>query len=76
MISGVSRDGRPLHWQAMIWDHVSNYSVEDQHALLAYLRMLPPIERTLPAPVPPGPNDCPGDTFWIGSTNFEAGCGG
>jgi mono/diheme cytochrome c family protein len=75
MISGVSRDGRPLHWQAMIWDHLSNYSAEDQHALLAYLRMLPPIERTLPAPVPPGGRDCPGDTFWIGSTNLEAGCG-
>jgi mono/diheme cytochrome c family protein len=74
MISGISRDGRPLHWQAMIWDHVSNYSVEDQHALLAYLRSLPPVERTLPAPVAPGPNDCSGDTFWIGRTNFEAGC--
>jgi hypothetical protein len=60
----------------MIWDHISNYSIEDQHALLAYLRTLPPIERSLPAPVPPGAHDCPGDTFWIGSTNFEAGCGG
>jgi len=76
MISGVSRDGRPLHWQAMIWDHMSNYAAEDQHALLAYLRMLPPVERSLPAPVPPAANDCPGDTFWIGRTNFEMGCGG
>ena len=75
MSSGVSRDGRPLHWQAMIWDHVSNYSAEDQHALLAYLRMLPPIERNLPVPVPPGPHDCLGDTFWIGRTSFAAGCG-
>lgn len=74
MISGISRDGRPLHWQAMIWDHVSNYALEDQYALLAYLRLLPPIERNPPPPVPPGPHDCPGDTFWIGSTNFEAGC--
>jgi len=74
--SGVGRDGRPLHWQAMIWDHVSNYSADDQHALLAYLRLLPPVERALPAAVAPGDHDCPGDTFWIGSTSLEAGCGG
>lgn len=74
MISGVARDGRALHWQAMIWDHLSNYSVEDQHALLAYLRALPPVERALPAAMPAGPNDCAGDTFWIGTTNFETGC--
>lgn len=74
MISGVSRDGRPLHWQAMIWDHISNYDVEDQRALLAYVRSLPPVERTLPPPVPPGSYDCPGDTFWIAATNARPGC--
>lgn len=74
MTSGVSRDGRALHWQAMIWDHLSNYAVEDQHALLAYVRALPPVDRALPAPLPPRPDDCPGDTFWVGATNFDAGC--
>ena len=74
LISGVSRDGRALHWQAMIWDHLSNYTVEDQHALLAYVRTLPPIDRTIPPPAPPSATDCTGDTFWIGTTNFEPGC--
>jgi hypothetical protein len=74
MVSGVRRDGRALHWQAMIWDHVSNYSLEDQHALLAYLRSLPAVDRTTPPPVSPGPTDCPGDTFWIGATNQKPGC--
>jgi mono/diheme cytochrome c family protein len=74
MISGVGRDGRPLHWQAMIWDHLSNYSVEDQHALLAYVRTLPAVERASPAPISPNPNDCAGDTFWVGRSNSEPGC--
>jgi mono/diheme cytochrome c family protein len=74
MTSGVGRDGRALHWQAMIWDHMSNYDLEDQRALLAYVRALPPVERALPAAVPPGANDCPGDTFWIAATNTTPGC--
>jgi mono/diheme cytochrome c family protein len=74
MTSGVSRDGRPMHWQAMIWDHFSNYDLEDQHALLAYVRALPPVERSLPAAAPPGAHDCPGDTFWIAATNTSPGC--
>ncbi len=75
LISGVSRDGRALHWQAMIWDHLSNYTIEDQHALLAYLRALPSVDRVIPPPLPPRPGDCAADTFWIGSSNFDGGCG-
>ncbi len=74
MISGVGRDGRPLHWQAMIWDHLSNYDLEDQHALLAYVRSLPQVDRGLPPAAPPGSNDCPGDTFWIATTSTKLGC--
>jgi len=74
MVSGVSRDGRPLHWQAMIWDHMSNYDPEDQRALLAYVRALPPVDRSLPAAVPSGTSDCAGDTFWIATTNTTPGC--
>jgi mono/diheme cytochrome c family protein len=75
LVSGVSRDGRPLHWQAMIWDHLSNYTVEDQHALLGYVRALPAVDRVIPPPVPPRPDDCAGDTFWVGVTDFAPGCG-
>jgi mono/diheme cytochrome c family protein len=74
MTSGVSRDGRPLHWQAMIWDHLSHYTVEDQQALLAYVRALPSVDRSLPPPVPPGPTDCAADTFWVGTTDRAPGC--
>ena len=74
MVSGVSRDGRPLHWQATIWDHLSNYDAEDQHALLAYLRRLPPVDRSLPSAVPPGSHDCAADTFWIAETSLQPGC--
>ena len=74
MISGVSRDGGPLHWQAMIWDHLSNYDIEDQRALLAYVRSLPPVDRRLSSSAPPSAHDCPGDTFWIASTNAHPGC--
>jgi hypothetical protein len=58
----------------MIWDHVSNYDVEDQRALLAYVRTLPPVDRTVPIAVPPRTNDCAGDTFWIAATNTQQGC--
>jgi mono/diheme cytochrome c family protein len=75
LTSGVSRNGRAIHWQAMIWDHFSNYDLGDQHALLLYLRRLPPRDRTIPPTFPPQPGDCAGDTFWVGRTSFEPGCG-
>ena len=74
MVSGVSRTGRAVHWQAMIWDHLSNYALEDQHALLAFVRSLPPLERARPAPLPPGTHDCAADTFWLGESDTAAGC--
>jgi len=27
--SGITPDGRTLHWQGMIWDHASNWDEED-----------------------------------------------
>jgi mono/diheme cytochrome c family protein len=74
LASGVARDGRGMHWQAAMWDRLSNYSVEDQQALIAFLRHLPALDRALPAVVPPGPHDCPADTFWVSRTNEIAGC--
>jgi len=62
--SGVSRDGRALHWQGMIWDHASNWDEEDIRALIVYLRALPPIRRVIPAPRPPAPDDCAVYSFW------------
>jgi mono/diheme cytochrome c family protein len=66
MSSGVGRDGRPLHWQAMPWDLTSNWSEEDRRAILAYLRALPPVPGRVPEPRPPSLDDPVADTFGFG----------
>ena len=58
--SGIAADGRVLHWQGMIWDHASNWDEEDVRALVSYLRVLPPIARTIPPARPPAADDCEG----------------
>ncbi len=63
--AGVSRDGRALHWQGMVWDHASNWDEEDIRALTVYLRALPPVRRAVPAPRTPTPDDCSVYTFWV-----------
>jgi mono/diheme cytochrome c family protein len=71
--SGVAADGRPLHWQGMIWDHLSNLDEEDVRALVAYLRAMPPVVRRIPPARPPAADDCATYTFWLGPSR-EAGC--
>jgi hypothetical protein len=71
--SGVSRDGRALHWQGMPWDHFSNWDEEDIRALIAYLRTLPPVANAVPPPRPPAPDDCAVYTFWTSSSTVY-GC--
>jgi mono/diheme cytochrome c family protein len=66
MSSGVGRDGRALHWQAMPWDLTSNWSEEDRRAMLAYLRALPPVPGRVPPPRPPAADDPVADTFSFG----------
>jgi cytochrome c553 len=72
--SGVARGGRPLHWQGMIWDHLSNLDEEDVRALIVYLRALPPSRFELPDPLPPGEEDCEEYTFFLYHTTAP-GCG-
>jgi mono/diheme cytochrome c family protein len=64
--TGLARDGRVMHWQAMPWDHFSALSPEDMTALVAYLRQLPPAHSTIPPPAPPSPGDPDGDRFGFG----------
>ena len=71
--SGVSHDGRALHWQGMIWDHASNWDEEDVRALVAYLRSIPPVRRTVPEARAPAPDDCDIYSFWI-SPSDRPGC--
>src|SRR5262249_13728061 len=56
--SGVTPDGRVLHWQGMIWDHASNWDQEDVRALIAYLRAIPPVRRAISPARPPASDDC------------------
>lgn len=72
--SGISRDGRPLHWQGMTWDLLSNLDEEDVRALIAYLRTLPPVKKTIPPPRPPAPDDCAVYTFFLRGELERAGC--
>lgn len=71
--SGVSRNGRPLYWQGMPWDHFSNWDEEDIRSLVAYLRELPPVAGKVPPYRPPAPDDCKEYTFWV-APNREPGC--
>ena len=71
--SGVSRNGRPLYWQGMPWDHFSNWDEEDVRAIVAYVRTLPPAAEKVPPYRPPAPDDCKEYTFWT-SPNRQPGC--
>ncbi len=73
--SGVARDGRPLYWQGMPWDHFSNWDEEDIRSIVAYLRLLPPVAEKVPANRPPSAGDCKVYTFWVHKTR-EPGCKG
>jgi len=66
MRSGIGGDGRPMHWQAMPWDIGSHWSLEDQRAMTAYFRALPPTPGALPRPRGPRPDDPPADAFFFG----------
>jgi mono/diheme cytochrome c family protein len=71
--SGVTPDGRMLHWQGMIWDHASNWDEEDVRALIAYLHTLPPVQRDIPPTRPPAADDCLVYTFWV-TESVRPGC--
>jgi len=48
--SGVFTDGRGAPPHAMPWPGTSNWSDEDLHAVVTYLRSLKPIHHAIPAP--------------------------
>jgi hypothetical protein len=60
--SGISRDGRALHWQGMIWDHTSNLDEEDVRSLIRWLRAMPAVKHPIHAPFAPSVADC--ETFF------------
>jgi mono/diheme cytochrome c family protein len=73
--SGISRGGRPLHWQGMVWDHAGNLDEEDLRSLVAFLRLFPAVRRELPASFAPSPADCETYTFFAKPVRTpRAGC--
>ncbi len=71
--SGVSRGGRQLHWQGMTWDQLSNLDEEDLRAIVAYMRMLPAVNRAVPLPRTPVADDCETYTFYLEKSD-RPGC--
>jgi len=69
--SGVRRDGRQMHWQAMPWDHFSRLSPEDLVALVAYLRRVPALRSEIPPPAPPAADDPDALTFFFGYSGTQ-----
>ena len=49
--SGISAEGgRQLWHRDMPWTWFSNWTEEDRHAVLVYLRNIKPVARPIPAP--------------------------
>lgn len=64
LTSGISHRGEPIDPRAMPWPNFSNLSAEDQHALLAFVRTLPAIDRAAPPPITAEGEGEDGITFW------------
>jgi predicted small lipoprotein YifL len=50
--SGVYPDGRSIPHNAMPWAQFSNWSDEDLHAVVVYLRHIKPVRHEIPPPAP------------------------
>lgn len=72
--SGVSKDGRQLHWQGMIRDLLSNLDEEDLRSLVAYVRALPAVKKAIPSARPAAADDCDIYTFFPRGELSKAGC--
>jgi hypothetical protein len=49
--SGVMADGRVVSYRLMPWGAVTNWTEEDRHAVVVYLRHLDPVSHRIPEPV-------------------------
>lgn len=58
--SGVFSDGHVVDATVMPWADFSNWTEEDRHAVVVYLRHLPPIRHATPEPVPGNAIPIPG----------------
>jgi len=75
--SGVLPDGRVTPHTAMPWANFSNWSEEDLHAIVVYLRHIPPVRRRIPDPVPGNAITTPGAIATENAfKNYYEGAGG
>ena len=58
--SGVFADGHQVTYTVMPWASFSNWSEEDQYAVIVYLRHLPAVRHATPEPVPGNAITIPG----------------
>lgn len=58
--SGTFPDGHVVPSTAMPWASFSNWSEEDRHAVVVYLRHIPPVRHQTPEPVPGNALSIPG----------------
>jgi hypothetical protein len=58
--SGVFKDGHWVPFTTMPWGSFSNWSEEDLHAVVVYLRHVPPIRHATPEPIPGNGIEIPG----------------
>ncbi|HEY1454372.1 MAG TPA: c-type cytochrome [Roseiarcus sp.] len=60
--AGVTPDGRRLA-PIMPWEALSNLSSDDAHAIVAYMRSLPPVKNAVPGPF--GPKEIPSTLVFV-----------
>jgi len=60
--AGIRPDGRQLA-PIMPWQALSHLSDDDEHAIVAYLRSLPPIKNVVPGPF--GPKEVPSSLVFV-----------
>ena len=48
--NGVFHDGRMVHHRQMPWNAFANWTEEDRHAVVTYLRLVKPIKHQIPDP--------------------------
>jgi hypothetical protein len=48
--NGVFHDGRMVHHRQMPWNAFANWTEEDRHAVVTYLRLIKPIKHKIPDP--------------------------
>ena len=58
--SGVFPDGHVVSYSVMPWASFSNWTEEDRHAVVVYMRHLPAIRHQTPEPVPGNAVTVPG----------------